>query len=93
MTKLSKEERAELERRLAEDDQADEDFEVEIRDGDKATRLPYSRGRSWLQEHFGIDLPPMVEGEDEDEGEPAKGGKAKSPAGGGEVRRFGRRVG
>jgi hypothetical protein len=59
MPKMTAAERAELEAKLAADDQDDDnDYEIEIRDGDKATRIPYSKGRSWLQKNFGIDLDP-----------------------------------
>jgi hypothetical protein len=62
MAKMTAAERAELEAKLAADDQDDDDdFEIEIRDGDKAARIPYSRGRSYLQKHFGIDLDPEPE--------------------------------
>ena len=74
MPRLTPEQRAELERQLADDDAAADDFEIEIRDGDKATRIPYSRGRSWLQEHFGIDLPATPE-EPEEPDDKQKGGK------------------
>ena len=53
----------------------DEDFEVEIFDGEKGARVPYSKGRSWLQKTFGIDLgepPADEEEEDGEEGKPAK---------------------
>ncbi len=52
----------------------EEDFEVEIFDGDKGARVPYSKGRSWLQKTFGIDLgePPSEEEEPESEEPPAK---------------------
>jgi hypothetical protein len=86
--KLTPEKRAELEALLAADDaDGEDDYEIEIRDGDKATRIPYSKGRSWLQQHFGIDLDP----EPEPEEPPAKGGKTP-PADDGKVTRFGRRV-
>jgi hypothetical protein len=66
----------------------DEDFEVEIFDGDKGARVPYSKGKSWLSKTFGIDLgdPPAA---DEDQGGADGGGQADTDTG---VRRFGRRV-
>lgn len=74
MPKMTPEKRAELEALLAaDDDSGDDDFEIEIRDGDRAARIPYSRGRSYLQKHFGIDLDPEPEGGDEPE--PKKGAK------------------
>jgi hypothetical protein len=55
--KLSKQERAELEARLAEDDaEDDDDFEVEIGSEGNYARVPYRKGKSWLQKTFGIDL-------------------------------------
>ena len=82
MARLTPEQRADLERQLAADDAADDDFEISIRDGDKETRVPYSKGRSWLQKHFDIDLDEPAEADpgDEPKGKPA-----------GEVRRFGGR--
>jgi hypothetical protein len=94
MAKLTAAERAELEARLAADDQDDEDdFEIEIRDGDKSARIPYRKGRAYLQAHFGIDLDPEPAEDAPDEpGKPAKGLKAV-PADGDRVKRFGRTVG
>lgn len=34
----------------------EEDFDIEIFDGDKGARVPYSKGRSWLKQTFGIDV-------------------------------------
>lgn len=72
------------------------DLRVWIRsdDGNEAD-IPYSKGRRWLQDKFGIDL------DDEPAQDPAADagkGKGKAPADpgpaapGGEVRRFGRRM-
>jgi hypothetical protein len=78
MAKLTAEKRAELEAMLAADDQDDaDDFEIEIRDGDKAARIPYSRGRSYLQQHFGIDLDPEPEPEEDPKADPKAGKDAK----------------
>jgi hypothetical protein len=66
----------------------DEDFDVEIWDGDKGARVPYSKGRSWLSKTFGFDLGDAP-ADDGDEGKPA--GK-DAPPDDGSVRRFGRRV-
>jgi hypothetical protein len=66
----------------------DSDFEIEIGSGDNFARVPYSKGRSWLQKTFGIDLDP----EPEPEPEPVKGSKAKDGDDKGGVVRFGRRV-
>jgi hypothetical protein len=52
MARMTPAERAELEARLAADDQDDDDYEIEIRDGDKATRMPKSAGAPWLKKHF-----------------------------------------
>ncbi len=86
MGKLSKEQAAQLEELTKLRDAPDEeDFEVEIGQGDNFARVPYSKGRSWLQKNFGIDLDPDPEaeaGEDEDKAE-----------GKGDVKRFGRRIG
>jgi hypothetical protein len=69
----------------------DEDFDVEIWDGDKGARVPYSKGRSWLGKTFGFDLgdPPAID--EGTEGKPAKAAKDEPPDDG-SVRRFGRRV-
>lgn len=37
-------------------DQPDEDFEIEIYSGDKGARVPFSKGKSWLKDTFGIDI-------------------------------------
>lgn len=91
MGKLTPEQAQQLKDLQAQADAPDEDdFDVEIGDGDKWTRVPYSKGRSWLSQNFGIDLgaPPAA-----DEGKPdPKAGKDDPPADDG-VRRFGRRVG
>jgi hypothetical protein len=67
----------------------DEDFDVEIWEGDKGARVPYSKGRGWLSKTFGIDLgdPPAADSADTDK--PA--GK-DAPPDDGKVTRFGRRV-
>ena len=94
MPKLSPEKRAELEAMLAADDADDEDaYEIEIRDGDSSVRMPRSKATPWLRKKF----PDLFEellgdgGEDED-AEPAKGGKKPPAADDGKVTRFGRRV-
>jgi len=47
----------------------DEDFEIEIRNGERSARVPYHKGRAYLQEHFGIDLdPPRDDGNGTDDG-------------------------
>lgn len=79
---LSKEEKEQLDALIAKDKEPDqEDFEIEIGSGDKYARVPYSRGRSYLQQHFGIDLDPET-GDESGEGSAAEGesGKGKKPA-------------
>jgi hypothetical protein len=74
---LSEEEKAQLERLTAKAKEPDDDdFEIEIWDNTGAgAKVPYRKGKSWLQ-RFGIDLPETPEGE---EGEPEpkarRGGK------------------
>ena len=92
MPKLTKAERAELEAKLAADDASDDDFDIEIWEGDKGARVPYSKGGSWFERTFGGSLT--------DDDKPADGddGKGKPPAAkdgdkpAGQVRAFGRRV-
>ncbi|HEX8762899.1 MAG TPA: hypothetical protein VF733_04035 [Candidatus Saccharimonadales bacterium] len=57
------------------DNNPDDDFEIEIFTPEgHGARLPYSRGKSYLQEHFGIDIgdPPS----DPNAGNPANGAAA-----------------
>jgi hypothetical protein len=84
-TRLTAEQRAELQRQLDDDAAADDDFEVEIEDGGKRARVPYSKARKWLGDTFGIDLDDTSQ-DDETEDKPA--GKAKDSD---TVRRFGGR--
>ena len=92
MPRLTPEQRAALEQQLADDDAAENDFEVSIRSGDHEARVPYSKGRAWLQEHFGIDLPAAPEeGEEGDDAKP-KGGKVVQGRGFGKAP-YGRRTG
>lgn len=67
----------------------DDDFDVEIWEGDKGARVPYSKGRSWLQNTFNIDLGDPPAADDPAADKPA--GK-DAPPDDGSVRRFGRRV-
>lgn len=86
MPKLTPEQRAELQRQLDDDDAADDDFEVEITDGDRRARVPYSKARKWLGDTFGIDLAEDTGDEpDEPEGKPVRAVKDDQP------RRFGGR--
>ena len=90
MAKMTAAERAELEAKLAADDQDDDnDYEIEIRDGDKATRIPYSKGRSWLQKNFGIDLDPEPDADDEPKDPKAPRDAKVVPAHFGRTRRSG----
>lgn len=77
MAKLTPEQQKTLDEltALAESPDDDNDFEIEIRNGDRAARVPYRKGRSYLQEHFGIDLdPPPDDGTDDGtEADPAPG--------------------
>lgn len=65
---LTDEEKSQLEALQAKANAPDDsdDFEVEIWDENgKGARVPYKKGRSWLQSTFGIDLdpPPSAEGD------------------------------
>lgn len=57
---LSDEEKATLEAltKKANEPDDDDNFEIEIYDGQRGARVPYRKGRGYLQEHFGIDLDP-----------------------------------
>lgn len=97
MGKLSDDERKllqELTDRANEPD-ADDDFEIEVYDtgAGKGARLPFSRGKNWLYENFGIGDAPEPAGEP---AEPGKApGKAKQDPAGGQQRAgyFGRQAG
>ena len=67
---LSDEEKATLEALTAKANEPEEqpDFEMEIYDGPKGARIPYSRGRKWLQDNFNIDLDPDPAKETGDDG-------------------------
>lgn len=78
MAKLTPEQQKTLDEltALAESPDDDNDFEIEIRNGDRAARIPYHKGRSYLQEHFGIDLDPPEADQDQvsdPEADPAPG--------------------
>lgn len=92
MPRLTAEERAALERQLADDDAAADDFEVSIRSGDNEARVPYSKGKSWLQKNFGIDLDEEPKQDDGDGDDKAKGGKVVQGRGFGKAP-YGRRTG
>lgn len=72
MAKLTPEQRAELQRQLDDDAAADEDFEVEITDGDRRARVPYGKAKKWLQDTFGIDLAEDTGEEPEPDEKPVK---------------------
>lgn len=91
MGKLTPEQAQQLADLQAQADAPDEDdFDVEIWDGDKGARVPYSRGRSWLQKTFNIDLGDAPAAAD---ATPDKGAGKDAPPDDGKVTRFGRRVG
>lgn len=75
MAKLTAEQRAELERQLAEDD--DDDFEFELSEGDRSVRLPWSR-REQLGE-LGFKVPAKAPAA------PKGGGQDKGGRGGSNV--------
>jgi hypothetical protein len=81
---LSKEEKEQLDLLTKKANEPDEDdrYEIEIGSGDRYARVPYHKGRSYLQEHFGIDLDPNA-GEEDPNADPAKEGESgpgKKPA-------------
>jgi len=80
--RLSKEERAELEKRLKDDDEQADAYEVEIGQGENYARLPYGKAKAWLQKSFGIDLDDLPKPDD---------GKDDKGKGDGNVRPFGGR--
>lgn len=69
---LSKDEQAQLDALTRKATEPDEDFDIEIWDDTGAgAKVPYSKGRTWLN-RFGIDLPTEApESEPEPEGKPA----------------------
>jgi len=89
MARLSEDEKRlldELNAKASEPD-PDEDFEIEVYDtgAGKGARLPFSKGRSWLADNFGIGAETQAAGSASDEGE--KTDTPKSPG------YFGRRAG
>ena len=78
-----KEQLAALQAKENEPDPAD-DFEIEIGEGGKYARLPYSKGKSWLGQ-FGIQLDPPANDSgtgDGDKPEPKQPGKQKAKGSG-----------
>jgi hypothetical protein len=84
--------RTEIEAQIAalqaslESENAPEDFEIELWTGDgNGARVPYSKGRKWLQDNFGIDLDPPADPESGNNNGPDGNGdkvppKGKAPA-------------
>jgi hypothetical protein len=59
MARPTQQEIDEFNARMEEPEDNTDDFEIEIFSPEgHGARLPYSRGRAYLQEHFGIDLDP-----------------------------------
>ena len=88
MAKLTKEQQQQLDELTAlASAPEEEEFDVQIWDGDKGAQVPYSKGRSWLQKTFGIDLgePPAADDE-EPGGADEAGGEPKN------VKAFGRTI-
>jgi len=83
---LSKKDREELEAQLQADNEerepAKHEFEVEIGSEGNYARVPYRKGKAWLQKTFGIDL------DEEEKQEP----EADEGKGDGKTVRFGRKV-
>lgn len=81
---LSAEEKAQLDALTKKANEPDEDdnYEIEIYDENgRGARVPYRKGRGWLQKHFGIDLDPSPEGDSGDDGdENDEGKRTRSPA-------------
>ena len=76
MAKLTPEQQKQLDElsALASAPDDDDDYEIEIVNGDRRARVPYRKGRSYLQEHFGIDLDPPT-----NEPDPKDNGDVKDP--------------
>lgn len=59
MARLTPEQRAELQKQLDDDAASADDFEVELwNERGQGARVPFSKGKAWLAEAFGIDLDP-----------------------------------
>ena len=86
MPKMSAEERAELEAKLAADDDDEPDHDFEYSEGDRTVRLPWSKRHS-LAEEFGFKGGPrkVAKAEAKDGGEKEDGTVKRPP--------FGRRIG
>ena len=83
---MTPKERSQLEEQLKADDEArkrEQDmFEVEIGSEGNYARVPYAKGKAWLQKTFGIDLDDEPEADEPD---------PKADKGNGTVR-FGRKI-
>lgn len=82
MAKLNADEKkllAELQARENEPDN-DDDFEIEIYKDNHGARVPYSKGRKFLQEIFGIDLDDTSDAESDD-GEGSKAPESSPSSG------------
>lgn len=70
--------------RKSEEPDADEDYEIEIFAGDKGARVPFSKGKKWLFETFGIGDPPEAPAGDDDgqadDGKSKAAGQGSGPA-------------
>lgn len=83
MPKLTPEERADLEARLAADDDDEPDHEFEYTEGDRTIRVPWSKRHS-LTEEFGFKggprkaEPKPAKDEGKDEGKPVRFGRRVS---------------
>lgn len=71
---------AELQQRENEPEN-DSDYEIEIYKGEHGARIPYSKGKSFLQSIFGIDLDSDSESEPEGEGSTAPESSPSSKSG------------
>lgn len=89
--KLTPEQREQMLAALAEDDASADDFEVEIwNERGQGARVPFSKGKSWLAEAFGIDLePPKADAPKADQKTPADDGKVRPAHFGGQRRTAG----
>jgi hypothetical protein len=78
---LSAEEKAQLDALTAKanEPEPDDDFEMEIYDGPKGARVPYRKGRKWLQDNFNIDLDPNPGNEADDDGKDTAGKNGGKP--------------
>lgn len=79
---LSADEKKLMEELLAKSKEPDaDDFEIEIFDGSKGARIPFSQGSKWLFETFGIGEgpPPPPAGDGGGQGDGGQGAGATGP--------------